>query len=261
MGNKFTDHLENLHEVLNRFKQHGLKLKPKKCSLFQTEVKFLGKMVSKDGIAVDPEKVKVVKDWPEPKNTKEVKSFLGFVNYHREHIENFAEMARCLYQLTGPKNKFIWESEHPEAFNQLKSALINAPVLGFPEKDGTFLLDCDSSDHQIGAELSQVQGEITIVISYGSLSLTAAQRKYCTTRKELLAIVRFTRQYRHYLLGRKFVVRTDHSSLAWLMRFKYLKGQLARWREELAQYDMEIIHRVGKKNISTLTAYQESQVP
>ena len=86
------------------------------------------------------------------------------------------------------------------------------------------------------------------MIAYGSLSLNAAQRKYCTTRKELMALVRFTREYRHYLLGRRFVVRTDHNSLLWLTRFRYIEGQLVRWLEELSQYDMDIIHRPGKKH-------------
>ena len=78
--------------------------------------------------------------------------------------------------------------------------------------------------------------------------LTPAQRRYCTTRKELLSVIRFTRQYRHYLLGRRFLLRTDHSSLIWLMRFKNIEGQLSWWLEEISQYDMEIVHRSGNKH-------------
>ena len=100
----------------------------------------------------------------------------------------------------------------------------------------------------IGAELIQIQDGVERVIGYGSYTLTPAQRKYCTTRKELLAVVRFTRQFRHYLLGRRFYIRTDHGSLTWLMRFKLLSGMLSRWIEELSQYDMVIIHRKGQKH-------------
>ena len=94
----------------------------------------------------------------------------------------------------------------------------------------------------------QVQQGAERVISYASCALTTEQRKYCTTRKELLAVVKFTRQFRHYLLGRRFTVRTDHSSLQWLMNFKDPQGQLARWLEELSQFYMVIVHRPGRKH-------------
>ena len=112
--------------------------------------------------------------------------------------------------------------------------------------DGEFILDTDASDHAIGAELSQIQDGEPRVIAYGSFALTSEQRRYCTTRKELLAVVRFTKQYRHYLLGRPFIVRTDHSSLTWLLNFKEPQGQLARWMEELSQYNMVLQYRPGK---------------
>ncbi len=158
-------------------------------------------------------------------------------------------MANPLYQLTGSKArkvKFQWLEEHQLAFNNIKSLLISAPVLGFPKPEGRFVPDTDASESSIGVELIQIQNGEEVVLSYGSCTLTPAQRKYCTTRKELLAVVKFTRQYKHYLLGRKFMVRTDHNSLAWLMNFKNIEGQLARWLEELSQFDMEVLHRPGK---------------
>ena len=135
-----------------------------------------------------------------------------------------------------------------EVFHKLINILTNSPVLAFPRSnyDEPFILDTDASDLAIGAELLQVQDGTERVIGYGSYVLSPAQRKYCTTRKELLAIVRFTRQFRHYLLGEKLYFRTDHGSLAWLMRFKLISGMLARWIEELSQYDMVILHRKGK---------------
>ena len=246
LGKSSQEHFDNVRLVLDRFREHRIKLKPSKCVFFQTELKFLGKLVSREGVRIDPEKVEKVVNWPQPKCTKDVESFLGLVNYHREHVRQFAEIASPLYSLTGPKIKFVWEQQHTEAFGKLKEVLVSAPVLGYPRNEGAYILDCDASGTAIGAELLQLQDGAYRVISYGSYALTPAQRKYCTTRKELLAIIRFTRQYRHYLLGRKFLVRTDHSSLAWLMRFRYIEGQLARWLEEISQYDMEIVHRKGK---------------
>lgn len=245
LGKDFTDHMKNLEEVLDRFRLYNLKLKPKKCVLFQTKAKFLGKIVTGNSISVDPQSNNTVRNWPEPKCTRDVESFLGFVNYHREHIPYLAELAVPLYTLTG-KNPFQWTKEHSVAFERLKEAMLSAHVLALPKREGMFILDTDASDFAIGGQLSQIQDEVEVPIAFASKSLTPAQRKYCTTRKELLALIAFTRQFRHYLLGRPFLVRTDHSSLAWLMRFKNIEGQLARWLEELAQYDMQVVHRKGK---------------
>ncbi len=127
-------------------------------------------------------------------------------------------------------------------------AVLSSPVMNYPTKTDKYILDCDASDFAVGAALSQVQDGEERVIDFGSFTLTPAQRKYCTTRKELLTVISFTRTYRHYLLGQQFIVRTDHNSLVWLTRFKNIEGQLARWLEELSQYDMIIQHRAGAKH-------------
>ena len=247
LGSKFKEHLFHIREVLLRFRKHQLKLKPKKCILFQRKVDFLGRLVSEDGIELTETDIKTVLDWQAPQNTREVEQFLGLVNYHRNFIKGFAEMAVPLYRLTG-KQAFQWQSEHQEAFEELKKALTTAPVLGLPNNNDFFILDTDASNYAIGAELIQLQQGEERVIAYGSFSLTPEQLNYCTTRKELLALVRFTRQFRHYLLGRQFLVRTDHNSLRWLLNFREIDGQLARWLEELSQYDLIVKHRPGRKH-------------
>ena len=245
LGKDVANHLERLRKVFTRFRRYNLKLKPKKCQLFQIKVPFLGRIVSKEGVQVDPEKVSAVKKYPIPRNTKEVERFLGFVNYHRDFIPNYAERSHRLYQLTG-KNPFEWTDEHTQAFEDLSNALVTTPVLAYPSPEEPFILDTDASDTAVAAVLSQVQEGKERVICYGSAVLSPPQRNYCTTRKELLAIIRFTRQFRHYLLGRPVTLRTDNGSLTWLMRFKNPSGQIARWLEELSQYDFQIIHRKGK---------------
>ena len=261
VGANFEHHMHNLKEVFRRFRKHNLKLKPKKTILFQNQVKFLGKIVSGDGISINPDNISAVVKWPVPKNTKDVERFLGFVNYHRDHIPNYAHSAASLYGLTG-KKPFEWTEVHDKAFHTLKEAMVSAPVLAYPKPEGLFILDTDASNDAIGAELIQIHDGEPKVICYGSFVLTPEQRRYCTTRKELLAVVRFTRQFRHYLLGRKFTVRTDHNSLTWLMRFKLIEGQLARWLEELSCYDMDIVHRPGVKhgNADGLSRMEEGLV-
>ncbi|VDI25482.1 Hypothetical predicted protein, partial [Mytilus galloprovincialis] len=212
------------------------------------EVEFLGKLVSANGISVSPSKIEAVKKWPTPKSKKELMSYLGFVNYHRDHLHNYAEMTACLYDLAHQTGEVEWQQCHEKAFQQSKTALISAPCLTYPNANDKFILDTDASDTTIGAVLSQLQNGEERVICFASHVLLKPQRRYCTTRKELLAVVKFCRHFRHYLLGRRFILRTDHNSLVWLMRFKHIEGQLARWLEELSSFDMEIIHRPGKKH-------------
>ena len=128
-------------------------------------------------------------------------------NYHRSFIKNFAELAQPLYSLTG-KIKFKWDDEEQAAFDELKDALTNPPVLGLPNSYDPLILDTDASDTAIGAALIQVQNGEERVIAFRSFALTPEQKRCCTTRKELLSIVGFTRQFRHFLLGAIFTERT-----------------------------------------------------
>ena len=250
MGKTFSDSLENLEVVLQRVRAHGLKLKPKKCQLFRTKVQFLGRIVSREGVAVTDDHIKCIREWPAPKNPKDVEKFLGFVNYHRDFLQGLATILSPLYALTRKDTPFRWTQECERAFQTAKDSLTSAPVLAYPNNEDHFILDTDASDIALGAALYQVQQGDEKPISFASMTLTPAQRKYCTTRKELLAVVVFTRRFRHYLLGRHFVVRTDHGSLTWLCRFKDPCGQLGRWLEELAQYNMTVQHRAGNKHIN-----------
>ena len=260
LGGGFEEALSTLVSVFKRFRQNNLKLKAKKCELFQTEVLFLGKQVTNAGISPAPESVAKVLNWPTPTSSKDVERFTGLANYHRAHIKDFARLANPLYSLTKKKkHEFKWTEEHEQSFIALKKSLTTSPVLAFPRPDGDhFILDTDASDFAIGAELLQIQDGEERLLGFGSYTLSSTQRNYCTTKKELLAVVRFTRQFRHYLLGRKFYVRTDHGSLTWLMRFKNINGMLARWIEELSQYDMVVIHRKG---IDHVNADSRSRIP
>ena len=170
---------------------------------------------------------------------------MGIANYHRSSIKDFVKISGPLYEITG-KAKLQWKQPQRQALDRLKVLLLSAPVLALPNKNDYYILDTDASDRVIGTELIQVQNGEECVIAHGSFILTPEQRRYCTTRKELLAIIRFTRQLKHYLLSSQFTVRTHHSSHTWLLGFTEPQGQLARWMEELSQYDMVIKHRPGK---------------
>lgn len=188
-GKTFAEMIRNLDLVLERFTQAGLKLKPRKCQLFKKEVEFLGHIINQHGVHTDPKKIECVKNWPLPQNIKDVRSFLGFCSYYRRFIANYSHVAKPLTKLTEKNQKFNWTTECSAAFERLKHLLITAPILAHPDFRKPFILDTDASNHAIGAVLSQKIGDKEKVIAYASRTLSKSERKYCVTRKELLALV------------------------------------------------------------------------
>ena len=250
----FETHLERINMVFKRLRSAGFKLKAPKCELFRPEVSFLGHTISRFGIRPSPDKVKAVKNWKQPQTVTQVRSFLGFSSYYRRYIQNFSVRAAPLNRLLEAGQAFIWTDDHENAFQDLKSALTGEEVMAFPQDNGLFILDTDASDYGIGSVLSQIQysevigKDVERPISFASKSLTKIQRRYCVTRRELLAVVVFVQHFKQYLLGRKFIIRTDHSALRWIMSFKEPENQMARWLEILSQYDFCVVHRQGSKH-------------
>ena len=247
-SSSIQEHLDRLEIVFSKLKEAGLKLKPKKCHLFQREVLYLGHIVSPIGISTDPSKIEAIKNWPTPRDASDVRSGLGMFGYYRKFIRDYSKKARPLTRLTEKTVEFKWEREEEEAWQLLKDELVSAPILAYPDPEKEFILDTDASGYGIGAVLSQVQEGRERVIAYGSKALTKEERRYCVTRKELLAVVHFVKQYRHYLYGKRFLVRTDHGALKYLFNFKDPQGQMARWLQVLDTYNFDIEHRAGKRH-------------
>jgi len=241
-------HLDRLAQVLERLQLANLKLKPSKCSLLQTRVVFLGHIVSGSGIATDPEKIRLIANWPVPQNLCELRGFLGLTSYYRRFVESYADIAFPLNAMTRKGRSFIWTEAAHTAFEALKEALSSPPILTLPDDHGHFFLDTDASDVAIGAVLSQVQGGEERVIAYAGRSLAKNETNYCVTRKELLSVVYFTKHFRQYLLGRRFVIMTDHAALSWLKRTLEPIGQNARWLDLLGEYDFDVQHRPGARH-------------
>ena len=250
-GATFEETVENLRLVLLRMREHNLKLKPKKCFLFQTQVNFLGHIISADGIQTDPEKCAKVKDWPVPTGVGHVRSFLGLASYYRRFIKDFANVASPMLALLKKQCKFEWTEAHDKSFQVLKDALCSPPILAYPIDGLPYIVDTDASNTAIGAVLSQVQNGEERVIQYASATLSQSQRNYCTTKRELLAVVYFlATKFRNYLGDKRFKLRTDHASLIWLTNFKEPCAILARWITRLGPYSdlWDIEHRPGIKH-------------
>ena len=247
-ANDVESHLRRLQEVFERLRSVNLKLKPSKCTLLQRRVEFLGYVVSNNGLSADQLKVDAVETWPVPNKVRDVRSFLGLCSYYRKFIQGFANVAAPLHALTQKNRKFEWTTACQQSFEELKRRLCSAPVLSLPRDEGCFILDTDASEHSIGAAIHQVQDGEEKVLAYASRLYSKAEKNYCTTRKELLAVVHFTKLFKQYLLGRKFIVRTDHAALQWLQRTPEPIGQQARWLERLQEFDYQIVHRPGRNH-------------
>ena len=217
---------------------------PSKVRLFQREIKFLGHCISGDGISVDESTTADILRWPVPWNVHEIRQFLGLCGYYRRYVQDYAKHAAPLTELTKNDMSYEWNAQRQEAFNFLKQALTTAPILAMSQDVGTFILDVDASDLAVGAVLQQEQGDLLRVIGYSSRTFNKCEQKYCITRKEPAAVVFRLKQYRQYLLGRHFLIRSDHVAL-YLRSAKELIRQQARWLDFIEEFDFELQHRAG----------------
>ena len=244
-GRSFEEHLKNLAITLGRIEDANLKISPSKCKLFQNSIRFLGYVISKDGIQTDPDKTAAVKSYPVPKTVKQVREFLGLTGFYRKFIPSFGKIAQPLYNLLNKEKRFHCTEGCDKAFQSLKNTLLNAPTLGFPTETDTFVLCTDASLSGIGAVLSLNQGGYLKVIAYAIKILQKGQRNYSATKRELYAVVYYTHYFREHLIGRKLDVITNHRALVWLYSFKEPDGLVTRWTEKLSLFDFEIKNRPG----------------
>ena len=250
-GNDFESALHNLELVLDRVAEYGLQFKSTKCNLFRTSAPFLGHIVGRAGLECDPNKLSAVANWILPSTTKGVCEFLGFTGYYRRFVPDYSTVAQPLVHLLGKDCKFQWTVACQDAFKALRALLIKAPVLAFPKEDLPYIVDTDASDYGIGGVLSQnIEGTEHVIACY-SKSLNPAQQKYCTTRRELLAVVATLDHFKGYVWGPHFTVRTDHAAFVWLTNLKNIQGMLACWLAKLQQFHFSIEHRPGAQHGNT----------
>lgn len=224
----FEEHLNRPEAVLQAIKTAGLTLKPEKCHFVFKELKFLGHVVSAEGVLPDPEKTSAVALFPPPTDKKTVRQVLGQCPYYRRFVEQFSEIAEPLTRLTRDDVQFTWTEEQQCALKELQGRLQSAPVLAhFDELAGTEI-HTDASNVGFGAVLVQWQDRVKRVITYASRSLSKTEKNYSTTEKECLAIIWATINFRPYLNGRPFKVVIDNQSLCWLATLKDPSGRLAR---------------------------------
>ena len=264
------EHLKHLDTVLELIGTHGLKVSPAKCHLAKPELKFLGHKVSHQGIEVDEDKVKAIREMPAPSSKKEVRSFLGMAGYYRKFIPEFSEVAAPLTKLTKKDVRFEWGNPHQIAFECLKQQLASSPVLAYPRYDEEYKLQTDASNIALGAVLTQEKDGVDMPISYYSRKLNEAETRYTVTEKEALAIVAAVKHFAAYLYGKKFRILTDHAPLRYIFQYKATVPRITRWAVVLAQFDYEIVYKPGKshhipdalsRNVAVVTEISENTGP
>ncbi|MCO5586097.1 hypothetical protein L7F22_040036 [Adiantum nelumboides] len=254
-----TDHEDHLRKVLNILREHTLYAKLSKCTFFSPKIEYLGFILSEDGISVDPAKVQDIVDWPVPTNPSELRGFLGITGWYRTFIKGYATIAAPLTNLLKKGVKINWKPKHQENFDDLKQYVTTTSCLKLPDFDQPFEVVTDASGIAIGGVLIQ-EGR---PVAFTSRKLRIHERNYPTHDLELLAIVHALKLWRHYLLGRRFQLVTDHKSLKWIFTQPTLNIRQRHWIELLQEYDFEstntrvLLQEYDYKSTTTRVLLQE----
>ena len=256
------EHLQRMRVVFDHLCEHSLKLKPSKCEVFKSEINYLAHHVSQKGVLPSKKNLESIAQCPPPDTYTKVKSFVGLVGHYRCFIKGFAKIATPLYDLTSGNNKDK-KSEHVdlspeahEAFNCLKAACLQAPILAFPDFNKPFLLETDASRRGLGAVLSQKQADGQYhPIAYASRVMNETEQRYHSNKQEFLALKwAVTEQFHEYLspYGKnrnEFVVHTDNNPLTYIFSSANLDAAGQRWVACLASYNFSLEYQKGKDNM------------
>ena len=244
-SNHIEDHVKHLRIVFHLLRTSVLFAKKSKCEFFREKLEYLGHMISNQGVEPTTQKIEAIRNWPTPKTPKHIKSFLGLVGFYRKFIEGYARIASPMTNLLRKNVKFDWSLQCQTSFDSLKDQMTSAPILKTPDFSKPFSVTCDASGGAIAGVLSQ-EGR---PVAFESRKLKPAELNYPTHDLEMLSIIHACKMWRHYLLGQKFQLRTDHKSLKYIMTQKFLNARQRRWIEFLQEYDFEIAYIPGKDNV------------
>ena len=258
-----AEHLRDLEKVLKLHRHAGIKLNAKKTHLFQEAVSYLGFRVSEEGIGMQSEYVDRILNWPTPKTTKQLQSWLGFVNYYRTFIQDFSVLTAEMNAQRREKT-LNWTEVMEEKFKELKEKFRKSPIRAYPrygEDEAPFEVWPDFSNQAIGHVLQQRQDGKLRLIAAGGRKTTPGETNYAPTKGELSAIVHALRTHEHILRYKPFVIMTDHQALKWLHSMKNPRGIFTRWLMELASYNFTVQHVPGKKTGAADGLSRSSHLP
>lgn len=244
-----SQHIEHLRRVFDRVREFGLKLSDEKSLLGKGQIKFLGHTISEEGVRPDKSKVEALQKMAIPRDVKGIRRLLGSLNYYRRFVPEMAEYLVPLNNLLKKGRKVIVTAEIETNIRKCIKRLQEEPILAFPDFTKQFNITTDASEYAVGAVLSQEGSGGDRPVAYASRRLTDAETRYSALERELLAIVWAVDHFRPYVFGRKFQVHTDHKPLQWVGKLKESSARMTRWKENLSQYNMDIVYKPGKENI------------
>ena len=237
------DHIVRIKEVFECLREAGFKMRAEKCDFMRTETKYLGRVVSAEGIKSDPKAVTKIQEWLPPRNKVELQSFLGFANYYRDLVPFHAAKVQPMQELLKKNQHFYWEERHQEAFDSVKQALSKATTLAPPNEQGRFVLDTVAKAGILPQEQEYNGKTILRPRIYGSKSLTRTQLNNGAPKLEMYAVFYFVEKFHSYLVGRKFTLREDNQALSWLKSYSMDQAMIGRRISRLDQYHFKTIHR------------------
>ena len=253
------DHLEQLSEVLTRLEHTGFRANVRKCFFAEAQLDYLGYWLTRAGIQPQPKKVEAILRLSPPKNKRQLRHFLGMINYYRDMWKRRSHYSAPLTGMVSKDAKFVWGAEQQQAFDRIKKVISRETLLAFPDFNKEFHIYTDASDYQLGAVIMQDDKPL----AFYSRKLNGAQKRYTTGEQELLSIVETLKEFRNILLGQRIIVHTDHKNIVY---GKLSNDRIARWRLLLEEYGPTYVHVKGTDNVvadalSRMDADFEAEMP
>ncbi|XP_019414654.1 PREDICTED: uncharacterized protein LOC109326422 [Lupinus angustifolius] len=238
------EHLRHLELVLAMMRKHPLFAKHSKCYFVVSRVEYLSHFISAQGVATDPTKISAVHNWPLPQTLKQLREFLGLAGYYRRFVKGYGTVAKPLIEML-KKDKSKWSPEAKNAFEHLKELQTSAPILALPNFAQEFTLEVDASGQGVGVVLMQNNHPIAFI----SRMLNQQQQALSTYEKELIAVVFVVQKWRHYLLNKHFIIRTDHRSPKYILDQRLTTDFQQKWLVKLMEFDFSIEYKLGRENV------------
>lgn len=251
-SDSFEQHCELIGGVAERLRKAGLTINVQKSKFCQRQIRYLGYVLSEQGLSMDVSKIQPILDYPQPQSVKDIRRLLGLAGFYQKFIRNYSEITTPITNLLKKdRHQFSWNEEAGQAFRKLKNALVSAPILANPDFEKPFIIETDSSDLAIGAVLVQIQDGDRRTIAYFSKKLSSTQRRYSATERECLAVLLAIENFKHFVEGSQFVVQTDAMSLTFLrtMSIESKSPRIARWALKLSKYEITLQYKKGSENV------------